>query len=70
MSQTTKLRVEGMSCGHCVGRVERALRGVEGVTEVTVSLEAGEATVAHDATRVTVDALLRAVDEAGYDASA
>lgn len=34
-----KLSIEGMMCGHCVARVEKALKAVNGVAEVSVSLE-------------------------------
>ena len=57
--------VEGMSCGHCSARVEKALAAVEGVTAVQVDLEAKTATVtlAHP----VEDSLLEhAVTEAGY----
>lgn len=37
-SSTIELAVEGMSCASCVGRVEAALRKVEGVREVSVNL--------------------------------
>lgn len=37
--KTYILSVEGMMCGHCTARVEKALRAVEGVADVEVSLE-------------------------------
>lgn len=65
--KTTKLRVSGMTCASCVSHVDRALRELAGVTAVSVSLRAGEATVEHEeGTRV--DQLIEAVREAGYDA--
>lgn len=61
------LNVSGMSCGHCVARVEKALAGVSGVERVQVSLDAGAAFVtAGDADRA---ALVKAVEEAGYRAA-
>ena len=38
------LKIKGMSCQHCVGSVKKALEGVAGLSQVTVNLEAGEAT--------------------------
>ena len=38
------IRVKGMSCQHCVASVTKALSEIEGVTDVQVSLEKGEAT--------------------------
>ena len=42
---TTELIVEGMNCASCVGRVEKALQAVPGVTEAAVNLATGRATV-------------------------
>ena len=46
--RTTRLQVKGMSCGHCVSAVEKALRNQEGVSSATVSLEGGSAEVEYD----------------------
>lgn len=58
--------VAGMNCNHCKANVERAIRQVPGVTDVTVDLAAGTATVsgAHDAS-----ALIGNVKSFGYEAS-
>lgn len=61
-----ELKVEGMSCMHCVKAVTAALSAVPGVTDVEeVSLEQGTARVAGSADPQT---LLAAVREAGYAA--
>jgi copper chaperone CopZ len=65
---STVLKVTGMHCGHCQGKVEQALRGVEGVYAATVSLAAGEAEV-DGADGVSADRLVAAVERAGYRAS-
>ncbi len=39
-----KLLIDGMSCGHCSGRVKKYLEGTDGVTDVDVSLDNKEAT--------------------------
>lgn len=64
---TVELKIEGMSCEHCAGRVEKALTAVEGVTEARVSLKPGSARVTGDA--LDVSALIDAVDRAGYTAT-
>lgn len=62
-----KLKIAGMSCGHCVMHVKEALAKVPGVQgPVEVSLEKGEAIVNGTP---AVEALLAAVDEEGYRAS-
>jgi Cu+-exporting ATPase len=58
--------VEGMSCASCVGRVEQALAGVPGVLAATVNLATESADVRTDGT-VPAEALLQAVDAAGYE---
>ena len=42
------LSVEGMTCGGCVSRLERELKGADGITTATVSLEPGQAIVDGD----------------------
>jgi heavy metal translocating P-type ATPase len=60
-----KFEIEGMSCMHCVGRVDKALNGIEGVTEVKVDLASNSATV--NAGGVADDVLTAAIVEAGYE---
>ena len=64
---TRTITVEGMSCEHCEQTVEEALRSVEGVTDATADRDVASAIVVGDA---DVDALVAAVDEAGYEGSA
>ena len=64
--QTVELNVTEMSCASCVGRVERVLKAVPGVTEASVNLATGRARVTGVA---RLDALLAAVDKAGYPAT-
>ena len=64
----TLLVVEGMSCPNCVRHVERGLRAVAGVVTATVDLKGKSATVTHSGD-VSVDELIRAVEEEGYRAT-
>lgn len=66
MTTTHELRIEGMSCGHCVATVDEALRQVPGVVEVKV--EIGRAWVTTNST-LTRDALIAALAEADYTAN-
>lgn len=59
------LPIEGMSCASCVGRVDKALRGVAGVHEVTVNLVTEQAVVQTTPDTPTA-ALIDAVTAAGY----
>ena len=60
------MTIEGMMCGHCTGRVQKALEALEGVTAVAMSLEEKTATVELGAD-VPDEALTAAVTEAGYE---
>ena len=62
----TTLSIEGMMCGHCQATVEKALKGVQGVSEVVVSLEDKNAVVTADES-VNADTLKNAVVDAGYE---
>ncbi|THC40199.1 heavy metal translocating P-type ATPase [Massilia sp. Mn16-1_5] len=64
-AQTIELSVEGMTCASCVGRVERALQAVPGVSQATVNLATERATVRGVA---ATEALLAAIGKAGYEA--
>ncbi len=57
------IKIEGMMCAHCTGRVQKALEQTAGVVSVTVDLESGTATVSGG----EVDVLKAAVIDAGYE---
>ena len=62
MTMEKTVKIEGMMCAHCSGRVEKALNDLPGVT-ATVNLEAGTAVVTGD---VSAGGLTKAVTDAGY----
>jgi len=64
-SAATELSIEGMTCASCVGRVERALKAVPGVSEAVVNLVTERATIQGSADAAT---LIAAIAGAGYDA--
>lgn len=64
--QTELLKIAGMSCGGCTSTVTNALKAVSGVSDVQVSLAAGEATVQYDERLASPDQLKAAVKSAGY----
>ncbi len=63
---TTTLKVQGMTCNHCVMRVAKALKAVPGVQDAQVDLQKAEAMVTHDEAKVGKEKLAAAVAEAGY----
>lgn len=66
-SRTVDLPIRGMTCAVCVGRVERALGAVEGVSNASVSFATERARVTFDADRTDDAALAAAVVRAGYE---
>jgi copper chaperone len=64
--QTEILKVTGMHCGGCTGKVARALKAVAGVAEAIVSLTPGKAAVQYDEKLASPGQLKTAVEAAGY----
>jgi len=60
------IKVTGMSCQHCVMAVTKALSGIEGISNVKVSLEKGEASF-DEATPVDRAVIEDRIKDAGYD---
>ncbi len=65
MEQVT-LQIDGMSCGHCLNAVNKAVAGVRGVQVNEVKM--GQARVAVDSA-ATTEKLISAITEAGYPAT-
>ena len=63
--QKTELKIEGMTCAHCVAHVTKTLQSLPGVQSANVQLEAGRALVQHE--NADIPAMLAALDEAGYE---
>ena len=66
---TTRIKIEGMTCGHCTSTCTKALEGVSGVGagRAAVDLASGIATVTTDAP-IDAQELVDAVDICGFDA--
>ena len=62
-----KLKIQGMSCQHCVKTVTDALTGLDGVQSAKVNLRKNEASVNFDPSRITSDNLTKTVTEVGFE---
>ena len=62
----TKLKIDGMSCQHCVKTVTEALTELPGVRRAKVNLRKAEAVVHFDASRVTPANLIEAITAVGF----
>jgi copper chaperone len=58
------MKIDGMSCGHCVASVDKALKKLEGVNVESVAI--GSATVSYDPTAVSEARIAEAVADEGY----
>ncbi|MCK5163719.1 MAG: heavy-metal-associated domain-containing protein [Desulfobacula sp.] len=67
-SQLITLNVDGMSCGHCSGMVQRTLEEIDGVSNVSVDLDGEKASFKADHQGV-IDIAIKQINEAGYKAS-
>ena len=65
--KTATLSIEGMSCGHCLNAVNRALSTIPGV--VLDSVQMGRASIRYDESVVAPEAIRAAVADAGYAAT-
>src|SRR3989338_5368895 len=64
-----ELNITGMSCASCVGRVEKALLAVPGVSSANVNLARARATLEFGSNPPDAQALVKAVKDAGYSAA-
>lgn len=60
------LKIKGMSCSHCTGRVSEALNAISGVN-AEVTLDNGGQAVVTLSTEVSDDTLVKTVTDAGYE---
>lgn len=69
--QTQTFKVDGMTCGGCVRNVTNAIKGVEGIGDVKVSLETGDVEVLYNPNTASSlqihDAVKRAIEVAGFE---
>ena len=59
------IKISGMSCQHCVGSVKTALEGLGGLKQVTVNLEAGEASFENSG--IEREKIRAAITQIGFD---
>ncbi|MEX1003805.1 MAG: copper ion binding protein [Acidimicrobiia bacterium] len=64
---TTTLEVPTISCGHCKSSIERAVSNLDGVRSVEVGIDAKQVDIDFDDTAVSLDTIVAAIEEQGYD---
>jgi len=60
------INITGMTCNHCVMRVEKALKALEGVSDATVSLVGKNAVVSFDENALDLEDIKDTIADAGY----
>lgn len=66
MTQIT-LSVPDISCGHCKSSIEGAVAPMDGVAAAEVTIDAHTVAVDYDETSVSLDAIITAIEDQGYD---
>ncbi|MGY3748956.1 copper chaperone CopZ [Vagococcus acidifermentans] len=61
-------KIDGMSCKHCVARVEEGLNSLAGIDKVKINLKKGEGKVTFNEAEVTADDIIAKIKETGYEA--
>ena len=67
--QTMTFDIHGMTCGGCVGGVQRSLQKIDGVSDIQVSLRPGQATLQVDPSRVSAVQIEATIAKLGYQAN-
>ena len=67
-TRTITLDITGMSCANCSATIEDTLSEFDGVDDASANYATDEATIAYDATAVSLAELYDAIDDAGYEA--
>ena len=68
MADNVKVKVSSMHCENCANRAEKALKANDAVNEVKVDLENQAVCVSYDAKKTDVEALMKALKEARFEA--
>ncbi|MCL7747304.1 copper chaperone CopZ [Halalkalibacter alkaliphilus] len=66
MEQKT-LKVNGMSCGHCISTIESNIENLNGVNSVKVLLSEGEVNLNYDSNVISLDQIIHEIEDQGYD---
>ncbi|MBP6797850.1 MAG: heavy-metal-associated domain-containing protein [Luteimonas sp.] len=61
-----ELKVDGMKCGGCSGRLKRVLEATDGVKSTEIVLETKQVTVDYDDANIGVDAIKSVIEDAGF----
>ncbi len=66
-TQTITLTIEGMTCGGCAKSVNQALQQLAGVNDAHANFEQKNATIIFDNEQISINQLVEAIEDAGFD---
>jgi copper chaperone len=66
MVDRVTLKVEGMSCGHCVKSIENSVSAISGVDKVDVQLDSGTVNVEFNKDVVVIEQITSTIEDQGY----
>ncbi|MCG0275249.1 MAG: copper chaperone CopZ [Thermosediminibacteraceae bacterium] len=61
------LKVSGMSCSHCKHSIESAVKALPGIEKVEAKVEEGKVDVSFDPSKVSLEQMTTAIEDAGYE---
>ncbi|WP_226670414.1 copper chaperone CopZ [Metabacillus litoralis] len=65
--ESVTMKVDGMSCNHCVNAVEGSVSKLQGVSLVKVNLENGSVEINYEQAHITLEQIKEAIEDQGYD---
>ena len=68
-NQTRIIKIDGMTCGGCVASVYSATADIDGLDDISIELIDNQATVTFDDSKTNIEAIVSAIDDAGFDAT-
>ena len=69
-NQTQLIKIDGMTCGGCIASVYSATADIEGLDDISIELIDNQATVTFDDRKTDIEAIVSAIEDAGFDATA
>ena len=68
-NQTQLIKIDGMTCGGCVASVYNATADIDCLDDISIELIDNQATVTFDDSKTNVEAIVSAIEDAGFDAT-
>jgi copper chaperone CopZ len=67
--KTVQLKITGMDCAMCTNVIHKRLSNTDGIIKDGISYENGSAVITYDPAKITVEKIIKVIEETGYKAS-